>query len=331
MSDFINDFWPLFITLIALGGIIGCALLLWKTSRIEVPADSDGTSGHVWDNDLTELNNPMPRWWMGLFVLTIVFALGYLVAYPGLGRYEGTLGWTQVSEYKAEMEEANKKLEPLYAKFSAMSIEEASADEQGRAIGERLFMNNCAQCHGSDARGSRGFPNLTDADWLYGGTPDRIKETITQGRMGMMPPMAAAVGNDEDVRNLANYVLSLSGSKHDAERALLGKDKFMMCAACHGADGKGNQMMGAPNLTDDVWLHGAGEAAIIERITHGKTNQMPAQAEKLTPAQIHLLAAYVWGLSNPDGKVTVDNTEAAPQDEAAASPDKVAENESTNE
>src|SRR5690606_21607370 len=143
----VNDFWPFFITLIALGGIIGCALLLWKTSRIKVPEGSDGTSGHVWDGDLTELNNPMPRWWMGLFVLTIVFALGYLIAYPGLGHYEGTLGWTQLSEYQAEMDEANKKLEPLYATFTAMTVEEASVNEQGRAIGERLFMNNCAQCH----------------------------------------------------------------------------------------------------------------------------------------------------------------------------------------
>jgi cytochrome c oxidase cbb3-type subunit 3 len=268
---------------------------------------------------------------MGLFVLTIVFGLGYLVAYPGLGRHEGSLGWTQQAQYENEVAEANKKLEPLYATYAAMTVEEASTNEQAKAIGERLFMNNCAQCHGSDARGSRGFPNLTDTDWLHGGSPDKIKETITQGRMGMMPPMAAAVGTEEDVKNVANYVLSLSGSQHDAQRALLGKDKFMMCAACHGADGKGNQMMGAPNLTDGIWLHGAGEAAIIDRINHGKTNQMPAQAEKLTPAQIHILAAYVWGLSNPDGKSVSAETEAdEPESEEAeesTEPEKVANNE----
>lgn len=305
MSDFINEFWPFFITLVVLLGIFGCGFLLWKTSKIKIEVGSDGTSGHVWDEDLRELNNPMPRWWMGLFVLTIVFAVIYLIAYPGLGRNEGSLGWTQKAQYEEEVAEANRKLEPMYATFAAMSPEEAALDSQAMAIGERLFMNNCAQCHGSDARGSRGFPNLTDHDWLYGGSPERIKETITGGRMGMMPPMAAAVGNEEDVKNVANYVLSLSGSVHDAPRALLGKDKFMMCAACHGADGKGNPMMGAPNLADGIWLHGAGEAAIIDRINHGKTNQMPAQGEKLTPAQIHILTAYVWGFSNKGGKAEI--------------------------
>jgi cytochrome c oxidase cbb3-type subunit 3 len=159
-------------------------------------------------------------------------------------------------------------------------------------------MNNCAQCHGSDARGSKGFPNLADADWLHGGSPDKIKETLTQGRVGQMPPMAAAVGTPEDVRNVAHYVLSLSGSPHDSLRASLGKSKFGACAACHGMDGKGNQTMGAPNLTDDIWLHGWGENAIVNMINNGKVNQMPAQAGKLTEGQIHVLASYVWGLSN---------------------------------
>ena len=165
-------------------------------------------------------------------------------------------------------------------------------------MGDRLFMNNCAQCHGSDARGSKGFPNLTDADWLWGGTPEKIQETLVQGRNGVMPPMAAAVGTPDDVRNVAHYVLSLSGGPHDSLRASLGKAKFGACAACHGMDGKGNQAMGAPNLTDDIWLHGWGEAAITAMINNGKVNQMPAQAEKLTEAQIGVLSAYVWGLSN---------------------------------
>jgi cytochrome c oxidase cbb3-type subunit 3 len=326
MSDFNNAFWPIFITLLSLGGIFGCAWLLWKTSKIKVPANSDGTSGHVWDGDLREMNNPLPRWWVWLFVITIVFSLAYLVAYPGLGDHKGSLNWTQTGQYEDEIAEANKKLEPMYATFAAMAIEQAAADEKAQAIGERLFMNNCAQCHGSDARGSRGFPNLADNDWLYGGEPDRIKETINLGRTGMMPPMAAAVGSEEDVKNLAHYVLSLSGGQHDAQRALLGKDKFMTCAACHGADGKGNPMMGAPNLADDIWLHGAGEAAIIDRITHGKTNQMPAQGEKLTPAQIHLLAAYVWGLSNKGSTVadTSDTPAPAAAPEEKTKPDKLA-------
>ena len=303
MSDFTSNFWPVFITAISLLGIFGCALLLWLTSKVKViSTNGDNTSGHVWDGDLQEMNNPLPRWWVWLFIITIIFALFYLAAYPGLGNYKGKLGWTQENQYQKEMADANKALAPLYAKFATMPVDKLSANPEAKAIGERLFMNNCSQCHGSDARGSRGFPNLTDHDWLHGGSPEKIQETITGGRIGMMPPMAAAVGNQEDVRNVANYVLSLSGSMYDSGRAGLGKEKFAICAACHGPEGKGNQDIGAPNLTDSVWLHGAGEAAIIRRITEGKTNQMPAQGEKFTPAQIHVLAAYVWGLSNKTSK-----------------------------
>lgn len=244
------------------------------------------------------MNNPLPRWWVWMFVLTIIFGLGYLAAYPGLGSSAGKLGWTQKGEYEAEVAKANKELEPLYARFASMTPEAIAVDTQAKAIGERLFMNNCAQCHGSDARGSKGFPNLADGDWLYGGTHDKILETLQKGRIGNMPPMAAAVGSPEDVRNLSHYVLSLSGSPHDSLRASLGKSKFGACAACHGMDGKGNQALGAPNLTDDIWLHGWGEAAITAMINNGKVNQMPAQADKLTEAQIKVLASYVWGLSN---------------------------------
>ena len=298
MSDFTSNFWSVFVTTLTLVGIIACGLLLWLAGRKKVISTSDNTTGHVWDEDLVEMNNPLPRWWVWLFVITIVFGLAYLAAYPGLGSFGGKLGWSQQGEYEAEMAKARANLEPLYARFVAMKPEEVAADAQAHAIGERLFMNNCAQCHGSDARGSKGFPNLTDGDWLYGGTPQQIRETLDKGRIGNMPPMAAAVGTSEDVRNLSHYVLSLSGSPHDSLRASLGKSKFTACAACHGMDGKGNQALGAPNLTDDIWLHGWGEAAITAIINSGKVNQMPAQADKLTDAQIGVLAAYVWGLSN---------------------------------
>jgi len=236
-------------------------------------------------------------WWVGLFTLTIVFGFAYLAAYPGLGSYAGGLKWSTKGEYDAEVARATSELEPLYAQFTARTPEQLAGDANAMAIGERLFMNNCAQCHGSDARGSKSFPNLADADWLHGGSGEKIEETITKGRIGMMPPMAAAVGGSEDVRNVAHYVLSLSNSPHDSVRAQLGKSKFAACAACHGNDGKGNPALGAPNLTDDVWLHGWGEQAIVAMINNGKTNQMPAQEGKLTPAQIHVLAGYVWGLS----------------------------------
>ncbi|UJB64527.1 cytochrome-c oxidase, cbb3-type subunit III [Acidovorax sp. YS12] len=301
MSDFTSNFWSIYVTALTLLGIFGCLLLLWITARKKVESTADNTTGHVWDGDLMEMNNPMPRWWMWLFVITSVFGLGYLAVYPGLGSYGGKLGWTQLDQYDSEVNKANKELEPMYARFASMKPEDMAGDAQAMAIGERLFMNNCAQCHGSDARGSKGFPNLSDGDWLHGGTPDKIHETITKGRVGVMPPMAAAVGSPEDVRNLAQYVLSLSGSPHDSLRASLGKEKFGACAACHGMDGKGNQALGAPNLTDDIWLHGWGENAIIAMINNGKTNEMPAQEGKLTDAQINVLTAYVWGLSNKPG------------------------------
>lgn len=296
--DFTSSFWPLFISAITVLGILGCALLLWLTNKTKVQASQDMSTGHVWDGDLREMNNPLPRWWVWLFIITIVFSVAYLIIYPGMGSYQGKLGWTQVGQFEAEMAKAEEVTKPLYDKFMAMSVQEVAADEQAMAIGGRLFLNNCAQCHGSDARGSKGFPNLTDNDWLHGGEPENIKTTLVNGRMGMMPPMAAMVGSEDDVRNVANYVLSLSGSEHDAARAELGKEKFMVCAACHGQEGKGNQMMGAPNLTDGIWLHGAGEKNIMAMINNGKTNQMPAQADKLSEAQIHVLTGYVWGLSN---------------------------------
>lgn len=299
MSDFTSSFWPIFITVITLGGIIGCVALLWYASRVKVsPNATDNTSGHVWDEDLREMNNPMPMWWVGMFIITVIFGLAYLFLFPGLATTDGKLGWTKVTQYEAEKARNNETIKPLFAKYAAMSIEDLAKDQAANDIGKRLFLNNCAQCHGSDAKGSKGFPNLTDHDWLYGGSGDRIKETIVEGRIGMMPPMGAALGSEEDVKNVAHYVLSLSGSMHDSGRAGLGKEKFAVCAACHGANGEGNQSIGAPNLSDNVWLHGAGEASIIKRINEGVVNQMPAFEERFTAEQIHVLTAYIWGLSN---------------------------------
>lgn len=298
MSDFLHHFWSNYVAIISLASIFACALLLWLTARKRVVASADNTTGHVWDEDLREANNPLPLWWVGLFVLTIVFGLGYLFVFPGLGSFKGQADWSSRSEYEGAMAQAAQELAPVYAKYVAMPLEEVARDPQARAIGERLFMNNCAQCHGSDARGSKGFPNLTDKDWLYGGTPEKIVETITKGRVGVMPPMAPAVGTPDDVKNVANYVLSLSGEPHDSLRAGLGKSKFTACAACHGIGGVGNQALGAPNLSDRIWLHGYGEAAIVQMINGGKHNEMPPQEGRLTDAQIRVLASYVWGFSN---------------------------------
>jgi cytochrome c oxidase cbb3-type subunit 3 len=245
------------------------------------------------------MNNPMPMWWVVLFVLTVLFALAYVYAFPGLGSVAGSLGWTSRGELAADQAQAAKEIAKVYAAYTDVPGDVLSQDGKAMAIGQRLFINNCAACHGSDARGSKGFPNLTDDDWLHGGSPEKIEETITLGRTGVMPPMAAAVGSAADVHDVAHYVLSLSKSPFNSIAASAGKAKFAACAACHGADGTGNQAIGAPNLTDNIWLHGWGEAAITEIVNNGKTNVMPAQGGRLSREQIHVLASYVWGLSHP--------------------------------
>lgn len=297
MSDFFNSGWSIAIATVTVLGLLACLALLIIAARRRVMA-SDNTTGHVWDEDLRELNNPLPRWWMWLFVLTVVFSGGYLVLYPGLGSAPGRLNWTSLSQHKEEQDQARAATGPLFASFAKQPAADLARNPKAMAVGERLFANNCATCHGSDARGSKGFPNLTDNDWLYGGTPEKIEETITNGREGTMPPMAAAVGTAQDVRNVANYVLSLSGTPEDPMAAQFGRAKFVVCAACHGPDGKGNQAIGAPNLTDNIWLHGWGEAAVVSMITNGKHSVMPAHGSRLSPEQIHVLAAYVWSLSH---------------------------------
>ncbi len=301
MSDFTSDFWHLFVAVGTLVSIIACLVLLWISGTTKAATHEDNTTGHVWDEDLKEMNNPLPKWWVYLFIITCIFALGYGALYPTFGKFQGALGWSSQGQHVLEVQKMEQNIAPIYAKFTAMPPEDLTKDPQAMAIGERLFMNNCAQCHGSDARGARSFPNLADGDWLYGGDAVAIKTTITQGRNGIMPPMGEAVGGAEDVRNLAHYVMSLSSTPHDSVRATLGKSKFGACAACHGMDGKGNTAMGAPNLTDGVWLHGWGEEAIIKAITAGFNNQMPSQAKLLNEAQIHVLTGYVMSLSSKTG------------------------------
>lgn len=298
MSDFFNAGWSVYVGGITIAGLVFCLILLVVASRRRVMA-KDNSTGHVWDEDLREMNNPLPRWWMGLFVVTIVFAAIYLALYPGLGSVAGSLGWSSTGQWQTEQDKARAAMAPVYAAFANQTAEQLAKNPQAMAIGERLFVNNCAQCHGADARGSKSFPNLTDGDWLGGSGDEYIHKTILDGRTGLMPPMAAAVGTSEDVKNVAHYVLSLSGSPHNALAAQLGKPKFAACAACHGPDGKGNQALGAPNLTDKVWLHGWGEAAIVAMVNNGKTNVMPAQGPRFTPEQVKVLTAYVWNLSHP--------------------------------
>ena len=303
MSDFTNGFWPWYVGAISLVSVLACGLLLYLAGKATVVAHAgkpaDNTTGHVWDETLSEYNNPLPLWWLWLFILTIVFSLAYLVIFPGLGSFPGLLKWSQTSEHQQDVTQLRTEVAPLYAAFSALPVEALAKDARALAVGERLFMNNCSQCHGSDGAGSKGFPNLTNNDgaWLGARTAEHIVQTVTNGRTGLMPPMAAALGGDAEMSAVAHYVLSLSGSPHNDIKAFNGKKLYVTCAACHGVDGKGNKALGAPNLTDDYWLHGWGEAAIVSMIKNGKINVMPAQSPKLSTEQIHVVAAYVFSLA----------------------------------
>lgn len=305
MSDFYDGFWDYYVAIITAVSVVGCGIFLWVQSkrRVTVVAGQEpDTTGHVWDGDLREFHNPMPRWWIWLFYITVAFSIVYLVLYPGLGtQYRGVLGWSQYKQHADEVKAAEARFGPVQAAFLKMPVEQVAADPRGRQMGERIFLNNCAQCHGVTAQGSRGFPNLTDSEWQWGVDTDSIKATIADGRQAAMPPMAAAVGGTEDVTDVAHYVLSLSDSAHDAVRAARGKAKFAACAACHGADGKGNPALGALDLTNKIWVYGGSVASITETITRGRQGVMPAWKGILSDAEIHLVSAYIYSLSRPSG------------------------------
>ncbi|HJD43870.1 MAG TPA: cytochrome-c oxidase, cbb3-type subunit III [Candidatus Paenalcaligenes intestinipullorum] len=298
MSMFVNSGWSIYIAVIALLGIAFCVWVLWTQRSWLTPDKADEESEHVWDGNITELNTTVPRWWTIMYIGLCVFALIYLVLYPGLGSNKGLLGFTSAGQVKAEQERINARLEPVYAKYAKMDITDIAKDEEARGIGRRLFLNNCAQCHGSDARGGPSFPNLSDKVWLYGGEPEQILYSITNGRHGIMPPHRDSM-SPADASDIAQYIRSLNNLAHDPARVAVGKERFgTTCIACHGADAKGNQALGAPNLTDGVWLYGSSEAIIVDGILNGHNNQMPAQKKRLTEEQIRLLAGWVWGLSN---------------------------------
>jgi len=300
MSDFVDGFWGYYIASIVLLGIVWCLWLLFS-QRQWLQRDKEGPvedTGHVWDGDLRELNNPVPRWWTWMYVLFCVFGLGYLVLYPGLGTFPGLLGYTTAQEVSADQVRHVESVRPLYAKFDQMSIPEIARNPEAQQIGQRLFLNNCAQCHGSDAKGSPSFPNLIDGDSQWGRTPEDIQTTIAKGRNGIMPGFAGVI-DSAAASDVANYVRSLSGLAHNQLASIRGQRVYMQqCAACHGADGKGNKALGAVNLTDSVWLYGSSEARIVEAIMQGRNNMMPAQEHILTPEQIRMLTAWVWGLTN---------------------------------
>ena len=335
MSDFTSGFWPIYISVITLVSIIGTWIFLKSQTRRKLaPGEKAELMEHTWDGDLQDLNNPLPRWWLGLFYGTLIFALVYLALWPGLGNFKGLLNWTQLGEYEAEVQKAEEKFQPIYAKFLGQNILAVSSDPEALAIGKNLYLTYCSQCHGSDAAGARGFPNLTDGDWQYGGDPDAIRTSIAEGRMAMMPALGDALGAD-GTKEVTHYVMSLSGREHDAALAAAGKPKFdENCAACHMPDGTGMQAMGAPNLTDKVWLYGSSEAAITESIVKGRYGVMPGMDQTMgttsnKDAKLHLLTAYVYGLGGgqppaaPVAEEPVADAAAAEipvEDAAAAAP-----------
>lgn len=278
--------------------VLACGWLIWWTARKRPNEAASGeVTDHVWDGDLRERNNPMPRWWLILFFLSIAFCFIYFLLYPALGHFRGVLGWSAATQYRQEMDQAQRQYGPIYATFSGRSPLDLARDSKALALGRSLFANNCANCHGSDAEGASGFPNLTDNDWLYGGDPQSIVQSITLGREGVMPALGTALG-PQGVDEVVAYVKSLSGRAAAPEKVAAGQARFALCAACHGADAKGNPALGAPNLTDDIWLYGGSDAEIRKTVMDGRHGKMPSH-RWLGDDKIRLLAAYVYSLSHP--------------------------------
>ncbi len=293
------SFWSMFIVVLLVANVAVCLWMLMGGRDIS----ETETTGHVWDGDLKEYNNPLPRWWLYLFWGTAIYSAIYLILFPGLGNFSGTLGWTQEGQYAQEVERAEATYGEIFKRLAATPIPELAKDPAGQRAGRNIFVNNCATCHGSDGRGARGYPNLTDDVWLYGGDAKTVVQSIANGRYGVMAPYAAIL-TEQQIAEVTEYTLSLSGREGlDGALVTAGQQHYMIyCVACHGAEGKGMQALGAADLTDDVWLHGSSRARIKTVIAEGLNNQMPAQADFLTPERIHVVAAYVLSLGAAGGE-----------------------------
>jgi len=286
--------WSVFVIALTVINVLAAGWLIWWSSHMPVPEGE--TTGHVWDGDVVEGNNPLPRWWLGLFWITIVFACLFTVMYPSFGEFS-LLGWSQVGQYEDEVADAEAVYGQIFAEYAAIPIPELTTNSGALSAGRNLFVNNCAACHGSDARGARGFPNLVDSEWQWGGAPEQIRTTISGGRTGIMPPFGAAI--DDNTRELlADYVMHLAGREIDADRVTAGEQQYRIyCVACHGLNGEGNALLGALPLNNEIWRHGSGRNVILDVITNGRTGEMPAQEPLLGADRVHVLAAYVLSLA----------------------------------
>jgi len=292
-------FWSWFVAAGTIVFVIWCVWLIgWSAKQGPQNKGDEELVGHKWDGDLEEWNNPAPKWWLYLYFITIAWAVGYMIVYPGIGAFEGTAGWTSEGQYEQEMQRAEDRYAPIYERFAAMDFEQLASNEEALALGRSLFASYCTTCHGSDARGAPGYPNLTDDDWQWGGTEQDIIATLTKGRQAVMTPWAQILGSGEAVDNMVTYVQSLSGIVDSSEVADSSRTQFAtFCAACHMPAGTGNQILGAPNLTDDIWLYGSDAETIRTTIEQGRNGQMPAHGEFLGENRTRILAAYVYSLS----------------------------------
>ena len=307
------------VTILHILGYIG--LVYWTT---HIKAGGDAKEGevidHTWDGDLKEMNNPMPGWWLSLFYLMIAFAIAYLFLYPGV--YKGSKGWTQLTQYQQESRRVDARSAEYFRHYAGKSVEDLAKDTDALAIGRRIFLQNCAVCHATDAGGTPGnYPNLTDKDWIWGGTPENIINTITNGHTGAMPAGGALISvtpgqapsaeDQQKLEDVSNYILALGGYEHDQALAEKGKELYgTSCVACHGPDGKGNPVIGGINLADQTWLYAedsedpaALKTFIQNQIQHPRNNVMPAWKDILGEAKIKVVAAYVYSLSQDESEV----------------------------
>ncbi len=293
-------FWHWFVAAGTIIFVIWCTwLIAWSAKQGPQNVADDEVVGHKWDGDLEEWNNPAPKWWLYLYFITIAWTVGYLIAFPGLGAWQGTLGWSQEGQYESEMQAAASRYEPIYERFAAMDFVDLVKDEDAIKLGKSLYASYCTTCHGSDARGAVGYPNLTDQDWLWGNSEAAIVATLENGRNAVMPVLAPALGGEQGIDNMVRYVQSLSGAIEADANAQSAKPMFLaLCSACHNADGAGNPALGAPNLTDDIWLYGGSDEAIRTTLVEGRNGIMPAHGDLLGDNRTKILAAYVYSLSN---------------------------------
>jgi cytochrome c oxidase cbb3-type subunit 3 len=291
-----STFWSIFVIVLVVINVGGCVWLIAWTMNMNTAEQDDDSTGHTWDGDLKEYNNPLPKWWLNTFYLSIIFTVIYLALYPGLGNFKGLLGWTQDGQYEEQLAASRAQYEEVYAAFVGISLEDLATNPDALRLGRNTYMNNCASCHGSDGRGAKSFPNLTDDNWLWGGDAATVQQTIAQGRVGNMPALGAVAG-EEGVEQIITYLLSDTGDS-SAEVAA-GKQKFMTsgCIGCHGVNAEGNPILGAPNLRDADWLHGSSREDIRDTINNGRVNQMPAHLDLIGEDRVRMVAAYVLSLS----------------------------------